>query len=534
MHALSALVALALSGPGFQAGSPQTRPEATGYKETSSYAQVVAFLEGLVKLDGPMRLEWIGRSPKGQPLPLVVVAKNRFATPSTARAEGKLVVYVQANIHAGEVEGKEAALMLLREFAQNPKHPLLEKLVLLVTPIYNIDGNDNWGPLNRNRPSQDGPDPVGTRANGQGMDLNRDCMKVLSNEMQAVLEHVYAKWDPEAIMDLHTTNGTRHGYPLTYSPPLNPTTDAKVMAYCRDRLLPKIRRDFRTKYKMELFDYGNVEGGPEGRRWATFGSEPRYVTNYGGIRNRVAILSEAASFAPFKVRVEATLNFVKEVLENLARESRSVIAMCREADARLAQWATSATPVEVGIRFAMDQRPAEKVLLEKPNPNDPVARNLWPRYLEAVAMPVFDRFKSTKTSKFPAAYVFDGSLRSLAENLSRHGLTVERLTETTVSGGDFFEVSEVTTSNFQGLRVFAAQGAFRSMKANFAKGSFVVRTGQPMGLVAFHMLEPESLDGAATWGMLGDLLEKGKPFPVVKVFAPFALPTEMFSAKSWR
>lgn len=534
MQALSVLAALSFTFSPIQADGPRTRAELTGYQKTSSYQDVVDFLGELAKLDPPMRFEWIGRSPIGKPIPLVVVAKNRFITPAQAKAEGKVVVYVQANIHAGEVEGKEASLMLLRELAKNPKHPYLDRLVLLVTPIYNIDGNDNFGPLNRNRPSQDGPDPVGTRANGQGMDLNRDCMKVLSNEMRAVLEHVYAKWDPEAIMDLHTTNGTRHGYPLTYSPPLNPTTDAKVLSYCRDRLLPKIRRDFRSKLKMEIFDYGNVAGGQAGRRWETFGAEPRYVTNYAGIRNRIGVLSEAASFAPFQVRVEATLNFVKMVLENLAADAKQVIGMCRDADARLADWANAATPKEVGIRFEMDQRPAEKVLLEKPNPEVPVARNKFPTSLEAVTMPIFDRFKTTKTAKFPAAYVLDPALREVAENLTRHGVVVERLTEETVRGGDFFEVADVTSSNFQGLRVFAVQGSFRSAKAKFAKGSYVVRTGQPMGLVAFHMLEPESLDGAATWGMLGDLLEKGKSFPVVKVFPPYSLPTEVFSPKSWR
>ena len=114
---------------------PQTKAEKTGYEETSSYDDVVGFIQGLMPKNPPMRLEWIGKSEKGKPLPLLVVARNPQISPLQAKAEGKLVMYLQANIHAGEVEGKEAVLMLLRELTQNPKSPYLDNMVLLVTPL---------------------------------------------------------------------------------------------------------------------------------------------------------------------------------------------------------------------------------------------------------------------------------------------------------------------------------------------------------------------------------------------------------------
>jgi hypothetical protein len=500
---------------------PQTKAEKTAYKETSSYQDVVDFLDGLLTHKPPMRLQWIGQSEKGKKIPLVMVAKNPDITPAQAKHEGKLVVYLQANIHAGEVEGKEAVLMLLREIAQNPKHSYLDKMVLLVTPIYNIDGNDNWGPLSRNRPSQDGPDPVGQRANGQGFDLNRDCIKAESHEMRAVLEHVYTKWDPEALMDLHTTNGTRHGYVLTYSPPLNPTTDEGILKYTRDYLLPKIRATFRqTNPGQDLFDYGNTERRDNAIRWATFEEYPRYVTNYEGIRNRVPVLSEAASFQPFSVRVDATLKFVKLVLDNLSADSKKVIGLCRKADQRLVEWSKKSPAQEVGIRFAMDQRGSEKVILEKPNPDDPVAHNKAPKYFDPVEMPVYDRFKITKTAKFPSAYLFSAQFKNVAELLIRQGAKVERLTEDWMSGGDFFEIKEAEAAGqaFQGHKLIRLEGEFHSSKAKFEKGMFLVRTGQPTGLLIFHMLEPESLDGAIAWGFFGDSFKVGDGAPVTKFF----------------
>lgn len=539
MLVLSTAIALSALHPagGFQDQPwPQTKAERTSYRETSSYADVVEFIDGLMPRNPPMRLEWMGRSERGRSMPLLVVAKDPQITPLRAKAEGKVVIYLQANIHAGEVEGKEAVLMLLRELAQNPKHPYLDRFVILAVPIYNIDGNDNWGPLGRNRPSQDGPDPVGQRASGQGFDLNRDCMKAESHEMRAVLRHVYTKWDPEVIMDLHTTNGTRHGYVLTYSPPITPSTDPGVLTYSRDVLLPRVRAAFRKETGNDLFDYGNTARADGQIRWETFGSEPRYVSNYSGIRNRVGVLSEAASFQPFKVRVEATLRFVKLIFDNLHKDAKKVVGLCRSADARMADWSRAMPAKEMGIRFELDQRGKEKVMLEKPNPQDPVARNLAPKYFEMVEMPIFDRFKTVRSAKFPAGYVFPASESDVADLLVRQGAIVERLTQDWASGGDFFAIKEVQVAGqpFQGHRLIRLEGEYRSSKAKFDKGSFLVRTGQPTGHLVFHMMEPESLDGAVAWGFFGEDHKAGDSAPIAKVFGPVFAATESYSPSSWR
>src|SRR5438309_10882526 len=214
------VVALAATAPRLAAQAlPQTTAERSNYAATSTNADVGAFLDSL-QLDGaPVAVSEFGVTALGKPLYLVIASDPAVTSPREAAAAGKLVIYLQANIHAGEVDGKEAVLALLRELAGS-RRDLLQKLVILVAPDYNPDGNDAFGPQATNRSEQNGPELVGQRADGINLDLNRDYFKAEAPETRASLARVYTTWDPALMVDLHTTDGTRHGYLLTYAPPL--------------------------------------------------------------------------------------------------------------------------------------------------------------------------------------------------------------------------------------------------------------------------------------------------------------------------
>ncbi len=153
---------------------PATRAERTGYLETSSHADVLAFIDTLVARGAPITVRELAQSPSGRKLPLLIASRPQVATPEAARALGRPIVYVQANIHAGEVEGKEAILALLRDWSASRRPTILDSLVVIVVPIYNADGNEKLADQARNRGEQNGPVLVGERPNGQGLDLNRD------------------------------------------------------------------------------------------------------------------------------------------------------------------------------------------------------------------------------------------------------------------------------------------------------------------------------------------------------------------------
>lgn len=457
----------------------------------------MAFLSALKRTDVPLTISTMARSTEGRDIPLVLLGKP---------GPDKLMVYIQANIHAGEVEGKEAALMLLRDI---PKR-FLDKLTLAVAPIYNTDGNEKWGDGKRNRAHQDGPARVGVRPNGQGLDLNRDCIKAESPEMRGVLKNVYEALNPDVVFDLHTTNGTRHGWHLTYAPPTHPNTPEGVLSYCRDSLLPESRRILRRTRSWEFFDYGNAERRGGERVWATFGEEGRYVTNYAGLRGSLAILSEAVSFLPFKFRVESTYDFVITLLELLARDAARIKRM--RAETRL--------PAELGVRFTMASRGIEEVPLEKPRPESEIDHTKAPALtdMEKVRLPIYDRWTPTKTARVPKAYGIPGDLFSVIALLRRHGISLDPVRAPWKGPADVFTLKELFPAPaFQGHRLLRLEGTWARTEANLPAGSFLASTNQPLGRLLFHLLEPEGLDGVAAWNFMDDSLKPGQAYPIVKI-----------------
>nr|MBA3639243.1 hypothetical protein [Acidobacteriota bacterium] len=224
----------------------KTQPESTNFQETSRYQEVVDFMEAVAKAaPEKVLLTTFGETNEKRALPLAVIGAAA-TTPAAVRQTGKIRVYIQGNIHGGEVEGKESAQMLIREFAQGKHEDWLQTMVFLIAPIYNADGNERFA-LN-NRGPQHGPmGGQGQRPNAQGLDLNRDHMKLDSPEGRAVVK-LMNDYDPHVSMDLHTTNGTRHAYYLTYAPPLNQATDPAIISLLREEWLPWVTRTIRSKY----------------------------------------------------------------------------------------------------------------------------------------------------------------------------------------------------------------------------------------------------------------------------------------------
>ena len=314
------MVGVAPGAPSLRAQT--TRPERTDSRETSTYADVLAFLDSLESLGAGVRVGTLGFSPQGRRIPYVIAARPMVDSPGDAHRTGKPILYVQGNIHAGEVEGKEAAQMLLRDLTLGSLLPLLDSVILLVVPIYNADGNEDFVPGERNRPGQNGPASVGRNTNGQGFNLNRDYVKLEAPETRGALA-LLAAWEPDFFIDLHTTNGSYHGYALTYAPGLNPNSPP-ANDYVREHFLPTVRERMRQRHREETFWYGNFRNqDPDSLvlGWETYDPRPRFGTNASGMRGRMAILSEGYSNAPFQQRIAATYDFLREIL-SLAAEER--------------------------------------------------------------------------------------------------------------------------------------------------------------------------------------------------------------------
>jgi len=494
--------------------TPVTRAERSHFTETSHYADVVAFLDTLrARVPAGVDAEFgtIGVTTQGRALPYVRLTRAAPLAVSDCRP----VVYVQANIHAGEVEGKEALLIVLRELLRSKAPSVLDSIVLIAVPIYNADGNEAFGPEETQRTEQNGPALVGQRPNGQGLDLNRDYVKAEAPETRASLA-AFARWSPDVFVDLHTTDGSFHGYALTYSPSLWPGADP----YTRDSLLPELRRRMRERDGFETFDYGNFEVDPAA--WKTYDDRPRFGTNYVGLRGRTAILSEAYSHDPFERRVRSTAAFVREIL-SLVAERRAVL--CAER--------TAPQLAEVPIRAELTPTPYRGIVVREPleptgdssvtQPGVPRGMRRSGRFL-AESMAVADRFVATRTRRAPYAYLIPAGDTAVVALLRLHGIVVQRVVADTVAPAESFRVDSVVraATPFQGHRTTRVTGVWVVAGATLPLhvGDWLVPGAQPLGALAVYLLEPDSDDGLVTWNLFDADLRPGAGYPVRRLGPP--------------
>lgn len=482
-----------------------TRAERTDYRETSSHADVVDFLERAAAASPMVHYTTYGYTTEGRALPLAVVGDVGDPSPATVRASGKAVVYLQGNIHAGEVCGKEALQMLLRDLLAGRHGAWRESMVLLIAPIYNADGNERVTLTNRGR--QHGPvGGMGQRPNAQGYDLNRDHMKLESPEARSVAR-LFGSYDPHVAVDLHTTNGTQHAYHLTYSPPLHPNTPAAIDEFLRGGLLPHVTDEVRDKHGWEYYYYGNASarGGGE-RGWYTFDHRPRFNNNYIGLRNRIAILSEAYSYASFEERVLATLYFVEEILDYVHEHGDEVRRIVAEADA------ASVVGETLALR-AVSERSAERVdilmgaTVEEAHPL--TGRPLLLRADTQYAVPMYEygTFMPTLTERVPEAYWIPRDLEDVLTRLAAHGIEFEPAPDTVNGVFEAFHIDSVRTAArpFQGRNEQTFFGRWEPTRIALSPERYMLaRADQPLGRLLFSLLEPQSDDGFANWGFLAD------------------------------
>jgi Zinc carboxypeptidase len=524
---------------------PKTHAEVTDYIETSRYEDVLHFIGDLQARSPLLRVETFGRSKSGRNLPLMILADPPVSTPRQALGSGRPIVFVMANIHAGEVEGKESAQALARRLLLGDGKALLQKMTVLIAPIYNADGNERIDP--RNRSEQNGPlGGVGVRENADGLDLNRDFMKLESPEARGLVS-LFNRWDPHLTVDLHTTNGSYHGYHLTYSIPLNPSTPSAISDYQRDVMMPAIARKMLDRHKFRTYYYGNFSRnaapGKPGRSpsWLAFTHEPRIGQNYTGLRNRLNILSEAYSYLDFRRRVEATTAFVDEILDFVVAHGPEVVNLTRAADEQTVRDGLQGELAPLGVAHEMRPLPESVEILV-----GEVTRRKHPKTglemtvmiedkITPTMMQDFGKFAATRTVRRPRAYLIPpekGHVKVL-DTLLAHGVSVEVVSRPFKAEVESFVVDEIKRAgrSFQGHQTVKLTGKTRTETMDFPPGTLLVRTAQPLGTLASYLLEPESDDGLVTWNFLDDSLAPGKPVPIFKFFRDEMPVSQLFESK---
>ena len=537
------LIPLILLGTVFVSAQerPLTRAEATNYAETSLYADVLDFIHQLQPLTPHMRVESMGQTAGGLDIPLLIIGDPVPVQPSDLLQDGRIPLYFQANIHAGEVEGKEAALMLIRDLLAEAKPRFLDRFVLLVAPIFNADGNDQLSPNNRR---DNGPELAGIRYNGWNLDLNRDGMKQESPEMRALMDRVFLRWDPLLFVDCHTTNGSYHDEPVTYLWPANPNGDEAIIDYMVDRMMPDIRKRLKKEYNTLSIPYGNYRNPrkPE-EGWVAAGAEPRYLTNYYGLRNRFSILLENYAYADFKTRVWGNYHFLLSVLEYCDAHLDEMRAMTRQAD--LATIRRGQRPSETdSFAVAFKEVPLGRSITIQGYELDEIKDERGRMRLSksdrkaVYEVPLFHRYVATQKVRMPAGYLIQLNDPAVIENLLGHGILVEQLEAELKMEVEAFQITEVQPAtnpygggvrSNQGHYLNTVQGKTQNVEKVFSPGTFYVPTGQPLGDLAAYLLEPQSDDGLLLWNFFDRYItaqwgRQALDYPVYKCYEPVTAP----------
>lgn len=548
-HAVGSLALVACCWLGNSWGwqeSPRTVAESSGFLRTSTSQESQSFLEELTKEQSLATLESIGETIEGRSLMTV-----RFAKPGTSLPlppeDPRLVVLLLGNIHSGECDGKEALLAMVRDWCKEPPRDLLERLVVVFLPNYNADGNDRFGKLHR--PGQGGPvEGMGVRENAQGFDLNRDFVKLQSPEARSLVTAI-DRWQVDALIDLHTTNGSLHRYPLTYDVPHNPAAPADLVQWLHTTLLPEATKRLKAE-GIDSFYYGNFS--PDHKSWESFGFEPRYSTEYMGLRGRIGILSESYSYAGYQERIDVSYRFTRHCLDLLAEHHQELSELIREIDNRhrLRQERPYELPIQAvesgsgPIRSVLGYSYPESESKEQdgrqprfPSPRDRDRRDsLLP---VEYRVELRNQYRATRTIQLPDGYYLPDSLAWAVELLRMHGVDIYRCDSLPLADVEGFEVgmvSEVREQPFQGLSLkrirlsqqvddAKARGAW--LQQFREEGGFWIPTRQPLGALLGYLLEAESEESVGTWGYLDGYLAAGRPFPIVRVIREGALLSQL-------
>jgi hypothetical protein len=517
-----------------------TVAEKSDYKSTSEHKDVMEFIDNLRKSSEYIRVETLGKSSEGREIPLLIIGNPLPQSPGSLVNDDRIVIYIQCNIHAGEVEGKEASLMFARDVLKNKDNELFRKAIILICPIFNPDGNDQIS--TDNRPSQNGPvNGVGVRHNAQFLDLNRDALKAESPEVRGVLMNVFNRWDPRVFMDCHTTNGSYHVEPVTFTWMVNPNGDKGLISYMRDKMMPAMSETLLKKYKVENCFYGEFNDmmNPS-KGWVMDASEPRYITNYVGIRNRLSILNENYVYADFKSRVWGCYYLINSLCDYVKNNKEEINQLITMTDRRTVERGIN-TQISDSFAIEYDVRPIEKAVTIKTFEAELVNEvNGWKSYRntgrqKTVTVPYYIDFFALKSVALPSAYILSVNDREIIDILRTHGIRIEKLSKDIELQVERFDITELKGASRlnQGHYINSVNGKYVTETRKFLAGTIVVRMNQPLANVCAYLLEPQSGDGLLAWNFFDRYLvpQWGMgfyPYPVYKLLANRELNTISF------
>ncbi len=489
--------------------------ELSGGKSTATYSETIGYLKKLADHSPFAKLSVLGKSPQGRDIYCFMVSRDTLFTPAEAKKNGKAVVMIINGIHSGEIEGKDASLLLLRDLlVDNKNKHFLDDLVILMVPVFNIDGHERISPYNRI--NQDGPDNMGFRTNALNLNLNRDWLKADAPEMRLILK-LFSDWLPDFMVDNHTTDGADYQYTITYGlerhgnihPVLARVVDSLFIPHLRS----KVEADgFLVAPYVTLRD--EIDKG-----MLDYASTPRFSGGYAAIQNRISLLVETHMIKPFQERVYATKSVLESVLSFVAGNSKNLKEWNRQADSLSAMsyglnknfFPVSFTTADTFNKyFEFKGFEYEKVYSEYSGDEKIVYTDR--KFTKKI--PFYDIVEAVDSVKAPSAYIIPPQYIGIASILRLHGVktdTIDIPTEFNVTRYRFRDV-KFAERPFEGRhRATYNYDEFRET-VTVPAGSLIAKTNQRAVRVLLHALEPKSADSFVSWGFFNAIFERKEYF----------------------
>lgn len=492
----------------------QTFAEKTDYRETPRYDETIAYARKLAAASPLIRYTSFGESGEGRALPLLIAASDNTFTPQAARNAGKVVLLIQACIHSGEADGKDAGLALLRDIAiTKTRAGLLDHVVILFIPIYNTDGHERFGPYNRI--NQNGPAEMGWRATSANLNLNRDYMKADAPETRAWLK-LWTEWNPDLLVDCHVTDGADFQYDITYIYEHHEHCPAPVLAWMREafdgRIFPATEAAGNLLSQYITFrDNRDLAKGLDG-----FVMPPRFSTGYSTIRNRPGITIETHMLKDYRTRVRGTYDLLRFTLEELNHNPEKLLHANHQADEETIAEGRSYDPARrypLQIELTDKSRPVQFKGVESHTELSAISgtqRVVFGTKPLETTVPLYDESRVAAAVAPPMFYIVPPQWKSVIEILAAHGLKMQRLTAPATIEVESYRFSDVkfAPAPFEGRVMPSYKTNLLRERRTFPAGSVVVPVAQAAGHVAVHLLEPEAPDSFVAWGFFNAIFEQ--------------------------
>jgi len=491
----------------------RTDYEKSGTFETPRYQETIDFCKRLDKASPMVTYTTFGKSPQGRDLPLVILDREGLSEPDAIRASGRTILLIQACIHAGECEGKDAGLMLFRDLAlRQGQTSLLDNVSILFIPIFNVDGHERFGPFNRI--NQNGPKEMGWRTTANNLNLNRDFMKADTPEMQAWLQ-MFNRWMPGFFIDCHTTDGADYQYVLTYMMEIFGEMDDGLTDWSRNTFLPQlethlIRAGFPAFPYVEFRNWHDPRSG-----LITEVAPPMLSQAYTALRNRPGLLIETHMLKPYGQRVEGTYQCILRTLEILNNESKHLAALVRKADEYVCSDPFASAPFPLQFETSKKDSTMVNFLgVEYHDIKSDISGGNWFQYdgkPETFRIPYFSSASAVKTVKLPLAYIIPAEWSAVINRLKIHGIRISILTrDTTIRIATCrFKNPKWQQNPYEGHHPMTnIEFDTISDKREFPAGSAVVEVKQEAGRIIPHLLEPDGNGSLVFWGFFDAVFEQ--------------------------